>query len=91
MYDDSLGGCFQDGVVYRNDPVRGITNFNIPNVMSAEDCQTECQNDIDCQFWTWNSPNFKRNQNTCWLKAGKGQIRAVSGKISGPRTCPGNI
>ena len=55
--------------------------------MSAADCQKECQKDKDCRFWTWNSPNFRKKKNTCWLKAGKGEERTVSGKISGPRTC----
>ena len=90
MHDHSLEYCFQDGLAYRGDAVPGIPS-NIPNVMSAKDCQKECQNDNDCQFWTWNSPNVPKNKNTCWLKAGKVQLRAKSGKISGPRTCPGNI
>ena len=86
MYDHSLDICFQDGIQYRGTPVLGMSD-----VMSAEDCQKECQTHIDCQFWTWISPNFRRNKNLCHLKASKGETEAVSGKISGPRTCPGNI
>ena len=59
--------------------------------MSAANCQQECQKDKDCRFWTWNSPNFRKKKNTCWLKAGKGEERTVSGKISGPRICKSYI
>ena len=72
---------------YRADPVRGIKNFNIPDVFSAEDCLAECQKDCDCNFWVWNSPDFKKNPNTCWLKNGKGKVGPKKGKISGARAC----
>ena len=82
--------CYLEGIAYSGDPVRGIKGFHIKNVMSAQDCQEECNNDADCYFWTWNSPSVKKkNHNTCWLKAGRGQIRNVYGKVSGPKNCPG--
>ena len=73
--------------MYRGDPVRGIKNFHVKNVMSADDCQQKCIEDNDCQFWTWNSPQFRRKKNTCWLKAGRGEKMAKRGKTSGPRIC----
>ena len=76
-----------DGVSYKGDPVRGIKGFHISDITSAEECQQECVQDSDCQFWTWNSPDFKKNPNTCWLKAGKGKTKEVAGKISGPKIC----
>ena len=73
--------------LYRGDPVRGIKNFHIKDVFSAEDCLTECQMDCDCNFWVWNSPEFKKNPNTCWLKNGKGTVKPKIGKIAGARSC----
>ena len=73
--------------MYRGDPVRGIKNFHITDVFSAEDCLVECQMDCDCEFWVWNSPDFKKNPNTCWLKNGKGQVKPKIGKIAGARAC----
>ena len=80
--------CFENDVaLFKAKPVRGIRNFHIKNVMSADDCQQKCVEDSDCKFWTWNSPQFKRNKNTCWLKAEAGQRRSIGGKISGPKEC----
>ena len=79
--------CFEEDIVYAGEPVDGIDNKYIANITSAKDCQKECQNNDACKFWTWNSPNFKRNKNTCWLKAGKGTERTKAGKISGRKTC----
>ena len=72
---------------YSKDPVRGIKNFNISDIFSAEDCLAECQMDCDCNFWVWNSPDFEKNPNTCWLKNGKGIVEPTAGKISGARAC----
>ena len=71
---------------YVGAPVQGNKN-PINDIKSAKDCQKECQNDNECKFWTWNSPNFKNNKNTCWLQAGKGQAKKKAGKISGPKAC----
>ena len=72
--------CFEDGIVYRGHPVK--QGSYIPNVMSAEDCQHECELVDDCKFWTWSSPKLKRNPNTCRLIKGQ-----MVGKISGPKIC----
>ena len=68
--------------------VRGIRDFHITQIYSAEDCQLQCQQDADCQFWVWNSPSYSHgNINTCWLKASNTKSRARTGKISGPKDC----
>ena len=76
--------------------MRGDKNFHIEDITSLEDCQQECVKDPDCNFFTWNSPDFwKTNRrNTCWLKAGQGKIKQdcgnkCTGKISGPKICRG--
>ena len=86
--------CFSMNTTYTKDPVRGIKNFHIKDIPSMEDCQQECVKDPDCNFFTWNSPSFwkAKHRNTCWLKAGKGQMKkdcgkACAGKISGPKKC----
>ena len=69
-------------------------NFHVKGITSVKDCQEECVKDPDCNFFTWNSPDFwKANRrNTCWLQASKGTIKQdcgkrCSGKISGPKIC----
>merc|ERR1712110_699368 len=86
--------CYSSDTTYTKDPVRGMKNFHIKGIKSLEDCQEECVKDPDCNFFTWNSPDFwKTNRrNTCWLKAGKGIIKqecgkSCTGKISGTKIC----
>ena len=84
--------------MYRKRPVRGIKDFHIKNIMSPKDCQAECMNDDDCNYWTWLGPDIKGTQakdiarrNTCWLQSGMGQKKSnckwCHGKVSGPKTC----
>ena len=80
-----LQDCWEQDTVYRADPVRGIKNFHLEDVFSPADCQKACQDDGDCNYWVWNSPDFAKKPNTCWLKAGKGTVKAKAGKISGPK------
>merc|ERR1719450_1234840 len=51
----------------------GTHCVHMENIGSAYECQRECQNNEDCQFFTWNSGTGpgnwnKKNANTCWLK-----------------------
>ena len=84
--------------MYRKRPVRGIKDFHIKNIMSPKDCQAECMNDDDCNYWTWLGPDIKGTQakdiarrNTYWLQSGIGQKKTnckwCHGKVSGPKTC----
>ena len=95
-YDYILGSCYSRDTTYTRDPVRGIRNFYIRGITSLEECQELCVKDPDCNYFTWNSPDFwKANRrNTCWLKAGQGIIKqdcgkGCAGKISGPKICRG--
>ena len=93
-YDYIQDACYSSDTTYTGNPVRGIKNFHIKGITSLEDCQEECVKDPDCNFFTWNSPDFRKpnRRNTCWLQAGKGTIKQncgkkCTGKISGPKIC----
>ena len=99
---DFLGNCFtqdndyvdfhQHGYIADDYAVRGLKDFHINLIFSAEDCQLQCQLDPDCRYWVWNSPSYAHgNINTCWLKASNDKSRESLGKVSGPRNCSGKI
>jgi len=85
--------CLQENTVYKGMSLGG----KIENIGSAYECQRECQNNEDCQFFTWNSGTGpgnwnKKNANTCWLKKGLGTVKVdcgkkCDGKVSGPKNC----
>ena len=90
--------CFSTDTIFRGNPVRGIKDFHIKNIMSPIDCQRECEKDDDCNNWTWFGPDIQGKQakdmerkNTCWLKWGVGKKKSkckwCHGKVSGPKTC----
>ena len=86
------GHCFTQDNDFVGNPVRGIKDFHIMLIESPEDCQVQCQNDADCEFWVWNGPNSKANKYTCWLKSSDEQSSTSVGKVSGPKTgCAGNV
>ena len=92
-YSGNISGhCFtQDGDFIGN-PVRGIKDFHICEIESPEDCQVQCQNDADCEFWVWNGPSSNANKNTCWLKSSNEQSSMSVGKVSGAKTgCEGKV
>ena len=83
---------------YREDTVVGRgkgngipkPNGRVNNVQSAEDCRAECAKIPDCKFFVWNSPNFRRNKLSCWLKKNDNNAKSggkFKGRISGPVTC----
>lgn len=84
------GNCFTQDNDFIGNPVRDIKDFHIDEIYSPEDCQNQCQNDIDCQFWVWNGPNSNGNKNTCWLKASDAELAVRNGKVSGPKCCSEN-
>ena len=57
----------------------------VKNIETPEDCQTECQQDDACEFFTWQQKGSR-----CNLKAAKGNvIDSAKWKVSGPKNCPG--
>jgi len=85
--------CLQENTMYKGKALGG----KIENIGSAYECQRECQNNEECEFFTWNSGTGpgkwnKKNANTCWLKKGLGTVKAdcgkkCDGKVSGPKNC----
>ena len=73
------GACLHQGWdLYGND-IRSLTALN------AHDCQTHCQKDNSCQFFSYNS-NGKR----CYLKTSDANQKATGPwHISGPKWCAG--
>ncbi len=56
----------------------------IPNTENALKCQTACQLNPSCQFYT-----YTISSKLCLLKDIVGRKIANADKMSGPRTCPG--
>ena len=74
-----MDGCFEIRKEYKG------KGKKIKNVETPADCQTECQKDDSCQFFTWH-----QKHNACVLKAAKGNIiNTVKWMVSGPKNCPG--
>jgi hypothetical protein len=83
------GACFELNVLYQGETLRTVAN--VTNSMA---CQTACQNEIDCETFTYSERLFNT---TCSLKNATGikvsvpsRILASSNKptaISGPKFC----
>ena len=79
-----LEACFQDGWKYGTQAQSG--NLMTRKVENANDCQTDCQNTINCVAWT-----YKPDQSECNKKL-EGSINSLQPKnnrISGPKYCGG--
>ena len=83
------GSCFEEDTVYKGEPLKEVNP--IKDVESALDCQVQCQENPDCEYFTWNSGTGggkwnKKNANTCWLKSTQGNIKMNCGKKCTGRT-----
>ena len=58
---------------------------------SATDCQKKCQENKECNFWTWGMANHPQGevQRICYLKKFKDIVMENKFTISGPKTCKG--
>ena len=79
-----LGVCFEEEVDYPAMDI-GLVQYT---VWTAADCQILCQQNSECQYWTYQYPAL------CYLKRGKsGVIARVTGAFhnfpltSGPKYC----
>ena len=78
-----MDDCFEIRKQYKSPKNTQIGK--IKPVESPEDCQTECQQDDACEFFTWQQKGSR-----CNLKAAKGNvIDSAKWKVSGPKNCPG--
>ena len=80
-------GCFLTNVDYKG------TNLNAEHSLRTEDaamCQKMCQNNQNCYFWTWATPDFwdSAYHKDCYLKASDAVAYSNEyGLISGPKDC----
>ena len=68
------------------------TNLNGEHQTKTQDaamCQSLCQKDSRCQFWTFVTTDFAHSSyhRDCYLKAGDVQTSNQYGTISGPKEC----
>jgi len=79
----SLADCFEEDVGYPHNDIGSPTQADSP-----EDCQIDCQNSNECQFWTYNPSSVtKSKQPECYLKTSKGSPESRTGVTSGPKYC----
>jgi len=84
--------CFEVDTGYLGRP-RGSNGVGrVTGITTPFECQVACQNDEsgECQFWTWNSPDWRSKQGTCFFKdsaSGRVQGTRQAGRISGSAYC----
>jgi len=90
--------CLQENTNYKGEAVKKPgKKYRLRNILSAEECQQKCQENEDCEAFTWNSGTGpgrwnKNMKHTCWLKKNTGKVmtdcgRKCTGRISGPKFC----
>jgi len=80
--------CFVDGIAYNDGHIRGDPMEFLGIVATAKECQVKCQQNDECNFFTWRTNDYPRKPNSCWLKTAKGTEKINPGKVSGPKVCP---
>ena len=83
------GGCFKHDKSMSGTPIMFGKNKQIMKIKSVDECQQKCQDHPECVYFNWNSPQSKKNKNSCWLKKTIDKDKPSTGKISGPKNCPG--
>ena len=68
IFQNETTGCFLYDIDYKG------TNLNDEHTLRTEDaatCQKMCQNEPNCYFWTWATPDFHdvNYRKDCYLKA----------------------
>ena len=81
LYVDS--DCFKYDMDFPGNDIKFATAKNI----SA--CQIECQQHIDCKFWSFNTASDGSGPN-CWLKTKDDYKSHRPDRTSGPKHC-GNV
>merc|ERR1712018_649040 len=82
--------CFEQDTGYLGAP-RGSNGVGrVDGIPTAYECQVACQNEPDCEFFVWNSPDWRSRQGRCYFKKndnGRVQGPRQAGRISGPKFC----
>ena len=77
--------CFLPDTGYLGEP-RGANGVGkVEGIPTAYECQLACQNEPNCEFWVWNSPNWRARHFTCYFK------RDDSGMQQGPMGRPSQM
>jgi len=80
--EPSNGECFDDNIAYMgNNIVMGVDNMQ----PSRDACQKSCQDNPDCDFWTWEKSG--PNEGRCYLKDARENITPTDDYMSGSRQC----
>ena len=90
--------CYEEDTHYVGGDIKEPSKkHHLKNIKSAIECQTKCQENPHCLFFTWNSGKGggrwnEKMKNTCWLKREKKEVKKDCGKnckgrISGPKKC----
>merc|ERR1719336_2163431 len=72
----SDGGSCEEGIDFLGNDVQSINS----GVTSPAECQSECQAEAACKFWT-----FETNYKHCHLKSSDAGRQEKTGSTSGPR------
>lgn len=82
--------CFEMDTGYLGDP-RGSNGVGRKqDIASAFECQKACQAKSNCEYWTWNGPDWRSKNGVCYFKSsteGRLQGPNQAGRISGPAYC----
>merc|ERR1712018_768776 len=73
--------CFEFNTGYLGSP-RGSNGVGrVEDIPTAYECQVACQNEPACEFWTWNSPDWRARQGICYFKSNKGEVFEEEDKL----------
>ena len=84
-----VNACIEYDTAYVGSPMGSNGIGRMDGVETEYECQSACQATPRCQFWVWNSPQWRARQKVCYFKSndeGKREGgRAATGRISGPK------
>jgi len=86
--------CFFPDTGYLGEP-RGANGVGkVEDIPTAYECQLACQNEPNCEFWVWNSPDWRARHFTCYFKRDDSGMQQgpmgrpnQMGRIAGPKFC----
>ena len=76
-----IGSCFEQNKDFSGNDVGDTT------ASDEYDCQKECQNYDNCNYWTYTYTLNKK----CSMKNSNSGSVPYNGAISGPKFCPGKL
>ena len=83
--------CFEAGN-YDGNAGMDIDIAKISNVEDPASCQEECQKNLECKFWTYNSEfaSWRFGRKKCWLQNANAPEKpgTCTTCTRGPRDCP---